>query len=364
VIFTIDPEANKNIERLLQIPVQNSNRYLIPLGDITTIRKVESPNSINRIEGSRVLHVYADLKEKKASSGNETVSEIPSQEYVQSLFKKAQSGDEEARKELEKLREQGLIKRPMDPDAMKKDESNDKDKTPPEMLDLPEIMTPLEVAEYFETEVFPHIYQKYPGVELSFSGEVRETRESGNQFLIAILLVIILIYVILALSLNSLSKPFIIMLSIPFGFIGIILALQAHGIVIFGFFSIVGALGLAGVVVNDSIVMLDKLEKEYDKDTSHERPSYKVAMIAKTRLRAVLLTTATTVAGVMPTAYGIFGYDSMLSEMMLALSWGLIFGTLITLLLVPSLYCFSREFGLMIGKRKKTETDIINEVAV
>jgi multidrug efflux pump subunit AcrB len=364
VIFTIDPEANKNIARLLQIPVQNSNRYLIPLGDITTIQKVQSPNSINRIEGSRVLHVYADLKEKTEPAGGTSLSKTRSQEYIQSLFKKAQSGDEEARKELEQLRKNGLIKRPGTPDTMKRDESKDKSNTPSEMLDLPEIMTPLEVAEYFETKVFPQLYQKYPEAEISFSGEVRETRESGNQFLIAIVLVIILIYIILALSLNSLSKPFIIMLSIPFGFIGIIFAFQIHGMVVFGFFSIIGALGLAGVVVNDSIVMLDKLEREYDKDTSNERPSYKVAMIAKTRLRAVLLTTATTVAGVMPTAYGVFGFDSMLSEMMLALSWGLIFGTLITLLLVPSLYCFTREFGLLVKKRRGTHTKTIKEAAV
>lgn len=63
-----------------------------------------------------------------------------------------------------------------------------------------------------------------------------------------------------------------------------------------------------------------------------------IADIAKTRLRAVFLTTITTVAGLLPTAYGIAGYDSMLSDMMLVMAWGLIFGTLITLILIPMMY--------------------------
>ena len=63
-----------------------------------------------------------------------------------------------------------------------------------------------------------------------------------------------------------------------------------------------------------------------------------IADIAQTRLRAVILTTVTTVVGIIPTAYGFAGYDAMLAEMMLALAWGLCFGTLITLLLVPCVY--------------------------
>ncbi|MBN1696003.1 MAG: efflux RND transporter permease subunit [Spirochaetales bacterium] len=352
VTLTIEQEVKQNIERVLQIPVQNASRYLIPLKDLTWLQRIESPNAINRLDGLRVLHVYADLKEKTdAMEKNTATSGTPSPEELKTLMQKAREGDEDARKELERLRREGVIEMPMRPDGTARQAGESETGAPErEMLDLPEIMTPLEVADYFEKNVFPELHRKYPGAQISFSGEVEETRESGNQFLIAIILIVVLIYVILALSLNSLAKPVIIMLSIPFGFIGIILAFQAHGIVVYGFFSIVGALGLAGVVVNDSIVMLDKLVREYGKDTTNDRPSLKVARIAKTRLRAVLLTTATTVAGVMPTAYGIFGYDSMLSEMMLALSWGLIFGTMITLLLVPSLYCFTKEAALFFNQ--------------
>lgn len=199
-------------------------------------------------------------------------------------------------------------------------------------------LTPVEIAEFFESNVFPVITSKYPATVLSFGGEVKDTRESKSDFLIAIIMILFLIYVILALLFNSLYKPFFIMLTIPFGAVGIILAFSLHGISQFGFFAGIGALGLAGVVVNDSIVMLVKLEKEYDRRKHKDMSNKQIADIAKTRLRAVLLTTLTTVAGLLPTAYGFAGYDSMLAEMMLAMSWGLMFGTFITLLLIPSLY--------------------------
>ena len=83
--------------------------------------------------------------------------------------------------------------------------------------------------------------------------------------------------------------------------------------------------------------MLTKLDREFG-DPAREMVNEQIARIAKTRLKAVVLTTLTTVAGVMPTAYGLAGYDAMLAEMMLAMAWGLIFGTLITLLLVPCMY--------------------------
>ena len=150
-------------------------------------------------------------------------------------------------------------------------------------------------------------------------------------------MVVFLIFVVLALTFNSLSRSLIIMLAIPFGIVGVVLAFWLHGKVLFGFFAAIGTLGLTGVVINDSIIMLTKLDREFGKP-AREMVNEQISGIAQTRLKAVVLTTLTTVAGVMPTAYGLAGYDAMLAEMMLALAWGLIFGTLITLLLVPCMY--------------------------
>ena len=198
--------------------------------------------------------------------------------------------------------------------------------------------TPLEIAEYFEDKVFGDITSKYPSTILEFAGEVKDTRESQKDFTIAIIMAICLIYVILTILFNSLFKSLVIMIAIPFGIVGIILAFWLHGISVYGFFAVIGALGLSGVVVNDAIIMLVKLDTDFNTSLSREHIKLQIASIAKTRLRAVILTTLTTVVGIIPTAYGWAGYDAMLAQMMLALAWGLIFGTTITLILIPCMY--------------------------
>ena len=265
VRFTADESSKDDINKVLNIPVENQGDYLVPLKDIVKITKDVAPNSIAREEFKRITKVFSDMKE-------------------------------------------------------------DRD------------LTPVEVAEYFETKIFPELLSKYPASIISFGGEVKDTRESGSDFIRAMALVVILMYIVLALLFNSLYKPVFIMLSILFGGAGIILAFFAHGITTIGFFTIVGALGMAGVVVNDSIIMWVKLDKEYIFKNQKSQSDKQVADIAKTRLRAVVLTTLTTVAGLLPTAYGFAGYDYMLSGMMLALAWGLIIGTSITLLLIPCFY--------------------------
>ncbi|HMA99583.1 MAG TPA: efflux RND transporter permease subunit, partial [Spirochaetota bacterium] len=159
-----------------------------------------------------------------------------------------------------------------------------------------------------------------------------------SEFIFAIWFVFFMIFIVLALLFQSLLKPLIIIITIPFGFISVIGAFYLHGMEVYGFFAVIGCLGLAGVVVNDSIVMLSKLINEFETGTRSCPRLKKIADVAKTRLRAVTLTTLTTVAGLFPTAYGVAGYDSMLAEMMLALGWGLLGGTFITLILVPNIY--------------------------
>ncbi|MBN1794075.1 MAG: efflux RND transporter permease subunit [Candidatus Omnitrophica bacterium] len=198
--------------------------------------------------------------------------------------------------------------------------------------------TPLDIARYFEGKLFREFQSRYPSSIIEFTGEVQDTRESQRDFVTAIIMTIALIFVVLALLFNSLLKPFIIMLAIPFGVVGIILAFWGHGIAFYGFFAVIGALGLSGVVINDAIIMIAKLDSEFDPSQGIEGIRAQVAQIAQTRLRAVILTTVTTVVAIIPTAYGWAGYDAMLAQMMLALAWGLSFGTLITLLLIPCIY--------------------------
>lgn len=197
-------------------------------------------------------------------------------------------------------------------------------------------LTPLEVAENLEKNLFPKIAKRYPTSILSFKGEIEDSRESQGEFKNSIIMVVVFIYLVLVLLFNSLTKPFIILTSVPFGLAGVVFILLLHGMSIYGFFAVIGALGMIGVVVNDAIVMVDKLDNEPDKSISE---------VASSRLRPILITTLTTVVGVLPTAYGWAGFDSMLAEMMLVMGWGLLFSTTITLILIPIFYSFSKRLG-------------------
>ncbi|WP_372653138.1 efflux RND transporter permease subunit [Halobacteriovorax sp.] len=207
-------------------------------------------------------------------------------------------------------------------------------------------ITPVEVAENFEANVFPKIIKDYPSSVITFIGEVQDTRESGGDFLISLVMVIGVIYIILVIMFNSLGAPLLIMAIVPFGLTGVVYALLAHGMFVYGFFAAVGALGMIGVVVNDAIIMISKLEEdiEYDDEGAME----KIAKVSSTRLRPIVVTTLTTVAGVLPTAYGVAGYDSMLAEMMLSLGWGLLLATFVTLFLIPCMYSYFFSIRLFI----------------
>ncbi|MBU0477909.1 efflux RND transporter permease subunit [bacterium] len=277
VRFTIIEQAKADIERVLDIPIENAGKYLVPLRDIVDVKQTVTPNSIERKDSKRITTIFADIKKGAG-------------------------------------------------------------------------LTPVEIAEQLEDREFPNILSKHPTLLLNFEGEVKDTRESKGDFASSIIMAILLIYIILVLILNSLLKPIIILLAIPFGIVGVVLAFWLHGKVLFGFFAAIGVIGLAGVVVNDAIIMLVKLEKTFDSTKGRAGLNERISSIAKTRLRAIVLTTLTTVAGLLPTAYGFTGYDAMLAEMMLALCWGLIFSTVITLILVPCMYSVIKEIQVKLGK--------------
>ncbi|OUR94118.1 hypothetical protein A9Q84_17565 [Halobacteriovorax marinus] len=194
--------------------------------------------------------------------------------------------------------------------------------------------TPLQIAEKLEELVFPKVSGLYPTTLITFKGEIEDTRESQGEFRNSVIMVVVMIFMILAIMFDSLTKPFLVLSIVPFALVGVVYVFILHGMSVYGFFAAIGALGMVGVVINDAIVMIDKFEKDSRRSLSS------IAKIASTRLRPVLVTTITTVVGILPTAYGIAGHDSMLAEMMLAMGWGLVFATCITLVLIPCLYTF------------------------
>lgn len=177
---------------------------------------------------------------------------------------------------------------------------------------------------------------KYPNYKIAFSGQNKDTEESLASLGRAFIVGVFVIFMILASLFRSLIQPAIVLMAVPFSLIGVILAFLLHGEP-FSFLAFMGIIGLSGVVVNDSIVLVDFANRI--RAQRPELSNKEVAVeAASLRLRAVLLTTLTTVAGLLPTAYGIGGYDPFLVPMALSFAWGLAFATVLTLGLVPIFY--------------------------
>lgn len=176
----------------------------------------------------------------------------------------------------------------------------------------------------------------YPGTDLIIEGAAKKTKESTNDLLRTFIFAFIGIYILLVLLFDSLVQPLLVLMAVPFGVIGVILVFLGHGEPL-SFMAALGIIGLSGVVVNDSLVLVDNLNKLIKE--SPDKPIWElITKGTSDRLRAIILTTITTVGGILPLAYGIGGADPMNAPMALALGWGLLFATPLTLVLVPCLY--------------------------
>ena len=207
-------------------------------------------------------------------------------------------------------------------------------------------VSPLEVNNKLR-EKFKDIGKKYPGILVTYEGEFKESQEAfenlGRSFLIAF----IVIYIILVALFRSLSHPIVIVSVIPLTLIGVVWSFFFHGMPL-SFVALMGVVGLAGVVVNDSIVLVDFIKISREKGMSPYEASLEAG--AK-RLRPVFLTTITTFFGLIPTAYGIGGFDPFLKPMAISMSWGLAFGTLITLFATPVLYNIIADLRRRISRK-------------
>lgn len=206
------------------------------------------------------------------------------------------------------------------------------------------VITPRAAATVI-TDKAKDIPQKFPGYKVELGGENRDTEESMESLGRAFIVAILLIFMILASLFRSMVQPLVVLSAVPFAMIGVILAFLAHDLPL-SFLAMMGIIGLAGVVVNDSIVLVN-----FANNLREEKPELglKEAVIQASgmRLRAVMLTTITTVFGLLPTAYGWGGYDPFLVPMTLAFAWGLVFATTLTLGLVPILYYMVERVKLM-----------------
>lgn len=183
-------------------------------------------------------------------------------------------------------------------------------------------------------QVLPSLRNQYPGLQYRFAGEQRERNESLGSLKINFIIAMFAIYGLLAVLFRSYSQPIIVMSAIPFGLVG-----ATIGHLLMGFnlsiLSLFGIVALSGVVVNDSLIMIDLINRE-------RKSGIELAQVlrdcATRRFRPIMLTTLTTFCGLLPIIAEKSLQARFLAPMAISLAFGVLFATCITLLLVPSIY--------------------------
>lgn len=200
------------------------------------------------------------------------------------------------------------------------------------------VTTPNEVIATIGATIMPKLQERHPELDWSVEGDSKDRREDLRELLRNLGIALLVILVMLGTLLRSYFQPFIIMAAIPFAFVG---ALIGHLLMGFNlsFVSIFGLVALSGVVINDSVVLID-----YFNDQRRDQPIQQaLEQSIKRRFRPVLLTTMTTSFGLLPMLLETNLQAQFLIPMAISLAFGLIFGTVVILFLVPILVMVGRD---------------------
>ncbi|MBL6988139.1 MAG: efflux RND transporter permease subunit [Bacteriovoracaceae bacterium] len=207
------------------------------------------------------------------------------------------------------------------------------------------------ITAFEATGELKKIYAKYeslyPEVSLVFGGMEETTKESLESLFQAQILSLIGVFGLLVFVFGSYLRPIIIMSTIPLGFLGFSVAFYFHDKPT-SFLSLIGMVGLGGIIVNSGIILISFIDNMID--SGHMSLEQALVKASRIRLRAVLVTSLTTISGLMPTAYGIGGSDAILIPMTMAMAWGLTSGTILTLVWVPCAYAILEDFNQLVKK--------------
>ncbi len=211
------------------------------------------------------------------------------------------------------------------------------------------IITSLEVMAMVEKQFNFNKMLDYPGVRIDIGGEAVDSKQAMRDIGFSFIVASIGIYFLLMLLFESITQPLIVLVTVPFGIAGVFLAFMVHGINQINLFAGIGAIGLVGVVVNDALIMVNHIN-----DLKQKTPNGQILAIiaqgAANRLRPIILTTITTVVALIPLIYGIGGEDSMMGPMAMALGYGLLFASPVTLILLPCFYMVQEDINQFIKR--------------
>jgi multidrug efflux pump subunit AcrB len=193
-----------------------------------------------------------------------------------------------------------------------------------------------EILQDLAATVIPDLIKKYPGLQYSFEGQEADMAESVGSLKLSFVFSLLAIYCLLAIPFQNYILPLIVIVSIPFGIIGAI-----FGHLLLGYdlsiISLLGIVALSGVAVNDALVLIE--HATYLKINGNQQPVIELIKTAAIqRFRPVILTTLTTFGGLMPMILETSRQARFLVPMAISIGFGILFATLITLILIPSLY--------------------------
>ncbi|MCE2571803.1 efflux RND transporter permease subunit [Motilimonas eburnea] len=199
---------------------------------------------------------------------------------------------------------------------------------------------PFKLAQDVRDNFLPQLLLQYPRVSTEVAGSIAQQIENTNEQLRNFALSMLLVYALLAIPLKSYAQPLMIMAVIPFGIIGSVAGHQLMGIDLSSL-SLFGIIAAAGVVVNDSLVMVDDINKNRHVDRTSTQPLAAIVVASGCRrFRAILLTSLTTFIGLMPIMMETSMQAQMVIPMAVSLAYGVLFSTVVTLFLIPCLYLF------------------------
>lgn len=211
-----------------------------------------------------------------------------------------------------------------------------------------------QVVNTVQKDILPSLLLKYPGLSYSLEGKQADMRDSVQSLIQGLLLTLLAIYALLAIPFKSYVQPLIVLLAIPFGMVGAVIGHLVMGYSL-SLMSMFGLVALAGVVVNDSLVLVDFINRlRREGSTTNEA----VIAGAIKRFRPILLTTITTCGGLAPMILETSRQARFLIPMAISLGFGILFATMITLILVPCFYLVFEDIAELFASKKSHASEI------
>jgi multidrug efflux pump subunit AcrB len=214
---------------------------------------------------------------------------------------------------------------------------------------------PLEVVTAVINDWLPQWQQRYPGLQLKLDGELQEEAEFQRAMLKYMTLAMLMIFGLMAIAFRSYWQPFLVLTAIPFGIMG---AIFGHALLNWqiSIFSMMGVIACAGVVVNDNLVLIDRVNTLRGQGLALREA---VLQAGEDRFRPIILTSLTTFVGLLPIMSETSVQAQFLIPMVTSLAFGVLFATGVTLVLVPALYIVGEDSAALAGRLKQLGRDYI-----